>query len=73
MDVADAALVEAGGELVLGETRPPRRGDGTHIDQQLDAGILQFIEHGFRWRLLVTDGEELRRFSGHVSIPVIDE
>ena len=45
MQVGDAALIEAGGELVLGEARPARGRHRAHVDQQLDAGLFQLVEH----------------------------
>jgi hypothetical protein len=48
---------EAGRELVLGKPWSPRRRHRTHIDQQLDAGVFQFVEHRLGRRLFIADGE----------------
>ena len=48
MQIGNAALVEAGRKLVLGKARPPRGRDRAHVDQQLDAGGFQFVEHRLR-------------------------
>ena len=37
--------------------KPGRREDDPHaLDQQLDAGVLQFVQHGLHRGLLVADG-----------------
>src|SRR5262249_27894661 len=58
MDVADAALVEAGGKLALGEAGTARGRDGAHVDDEVDLGVAQLIEHCAGGRVLVADGEE---------------
>jgi hypothetical protein len=58
VQVADAALVEPGGELALGEAGPPRGGDGAHVDHQVDLGVGELVEHRPRGGVLVADGEE---------------
>src|SRR5262249_21507518 len=55
--IADAVLVKAGGELAFRKSRPPRRRDGAHIDQESDLRLLQRVEKGGRGRLLIADGE----------------
>ena len=35
-----------------------RGGDSANIDKQLCAGLIEFVEHSFRRRLLIADGEE---------------
>ena len=69
MQVGNAALVEAGGELVLGKAGAARRDHGAHVDQKLHAGLFEFVEHRFRRRLLIADGEEFF-CSGHLEDPV---
>jgi hypothetical protein len=65
VNIGDAALVEACGELVLGKAGPARGGDRTHVDQEFYAGSLQLIEHRFLRRLLIANGEERSRFARH--------
>src|SRR6266436_6410900 len=48
MQIAYAALIEAGGKLAFREPRPPRCGDRPHIDQEPDPGLRQRIEKGAR-------------------------
>src|SRR4051794_23761299 len=64
--IGNAALVEAGCELILRKARPPRGCDRAHVNQQLDAGIFQFVEHGLRRRLLIADGEKTLCPAGHI-------
>src|SRR5258708_28952689 len=64
MQIGDAALVQAGRELALRKTRPARGSDRAHVDQELDTGTFQLIQHRLGRRLLIADGEELFRF-GH--------
>src|SRR5262245_17167403 len=71
MQIADAALVEPGGELVLGKAGAARGRHRAYVDQELDAGVLEFIQHRFRRRLLVADGEEFC-LAGHIAMPCRD-
>ena len=57
MQIADAGLVEAGGQLALGEARPARGRDRARVDDQAHAGALEFVDDGGGFRLLVADGE----------------
>src|SRR6185369_586982 len=66
VQIGNTALVEAGCELILGEPRPPRRRDRAHVDQQLDAGVFQFVEHRLGRCLLIADGEEACGLAGHI-------
>ena len=67
MDVADAGLVESGGKLALGETRAARGRDRARVDDQADAGALEFADDGVGLRLLVADGEELFHFTRSIN------
>ena len=67
MKVADAAFVEAGGELTLGKSGPARRRNGARIDDKANARPLQFADHGRRGRLLVADGEEPLHFTRSIN------
>src|SRR6202158_1403896 len=58
MQIRNTSLIEPGGELVLGKPRAAGGGDGADVDQQLDAGLLEFVEHGLGGRLLIADREE---------------
>jgi len=64
MQIGNAARIEPGPELVLRETGPARGRDRADVNQQLDAGVLQLVEHGLGGRLFIPDGEELFGF-GH--------
>ena len=64
VDIADAALIEAGGKLVLGKAATARRGDRAHVHQELHARVLQLVQHCLLRRLLIADREEFFRF-GH--------
>src|SRR5215207_4395177 len=66
MQIGNAALIQASGELILGKARPPRGRNRAHVNQQLDAGVFQFVEHGLRRRLLIADGEEAFCPAGHI-------
>jgi len=65
MQIGDAALVEPRGELLLGEARAAGGGDRAHVDQQLDAGLLQLVQHRLGRRLFIPDGEKAFCFAGH--------
>ena len=67
MDVADAGLVEPGRKLALGEAGPARGRDRARVDDQADAGALQFADHGVGLRLLVADGEEAFHFTRSIN------
>ena len=45
MQIADAVLVERGGKLPLGEARLARRRHRARVDQQIDLGALEFVDH----------------------------
>src|SRR3954463_10990066 len=66
MQIGNAALIEAGCELILGEPRPPRGRDRAHVNQQLDASVFQFVEHRPGRCLLIADGEETLCPAGHI-------
>src|SRR5882762_10837273 len=69
MQVRNAALVEPGGELVLGKAGPARGGDGAHVHQQLHSRALEFVEHSLGGGLFIADGEELS--ACHVSVQAL--
>src|SRR5215831_7913568 len=58
MQIADAVLIEPGGELAFRKPRPARCRDGTYIDQEPDLCLRQRIEKCGRGRLLIADGEQ---------------
>ena len=62
MDVGDAGLVERSGELPLGKSGAARGGDCAGVDQKIDPGASELVEHGLRPGLLVADGEQRRGF-----------
>src|SRR5204863_9180823 len=64
--IGNAALIEAARELILRKSRPPRGCNRANVDQKLDAGALQFIEHRLGRRLLIADGEETLCPAGHI-------
>src|SRR5690242_20628632 len=66
MQIADAVLVEAGGELALGEAGPARGGHGAHVDDEVDLCVLECAEQVARGGVLVSDREE--RFGGHLAV-----
>jgi hypothetical protein len=66
MQIGNAAFIKAGRELIFGKAWPPRGCDRAYVNQQLDAGGFQFVEHGLRWRLLIADGEETPCPAGHI-------
>src|SRR5436309_3853635 len=66
MQIGNAALIETGRELILRKSRPPRGCNRANVDQKLDAGALQFIEHRLGRRLLIADGEETPCPAGHI-------
>jgi len=57
MHIADAVLIEPGGELAFRKPGPPRRRDSSHVDQETGPSLRQRIEERARGRLLVADGE----------------
>ena len=63
MQIADAGLVETGGQLPLGEAGAARGRDRARVDDEADAGALEFVDDGGGPRLLVADGEERHRRS----------
>ena len=67
--VGNAAFVQSCRELVLGKSGTARGGDRAHVDQELHAGLLEFVEHRFGRRLFIADGEQLSGFAagfGHL-------
>ncbi len=62
VQIADAALVERGGELALGKARAARGRDRPHIDKESDLGTRKLVQDGADGRLLVADGERGRQF-----------
>jgi hypothetical protein len=72
MQVGNAALVESGRELILGKSGAAGRRHRAHVHQQFDAGLLEFVKHGFGWRLLITDGEEFPGLACHINVPASD-
>ena len=66
MQIGNAAFVETGRELILGEPRPPRSRNRAYVYEQLDAGSFQFVEHRLGRRLLIADGEETLCPAGHI-------
>ena len=62
MQIRNAALLEARGELVLGKAGAAGGGDRAHIDQELHAGLFEFVEHRLGGRLFIADGEQLFGF-----------
>src|SRR3954454_20248455 len=52
--------------MIFGKAPPPRGRDRAHVDQQLNAGSLQLVEHRLGRCLLIADGEETLCPAGHV-------
>ncbi len=64
MQVADATFGDAGGEMAFGEAGAPRGGNRAHVDQKLDPGAGQRVQHGGGGDLFIADGEERNRYHG---------
>src|SRR5258705_66763 len=47
-----------GGELAFGKARPARGAYCAHVDDEIDLGLLQGVDHGLRRGVLVADGEK---------------
>jgi hypothetical protein len=58
VEIVDAAILQRAGQRGLGEAGPPRRRDGSDVENQLNAGDGQLVEEFGQRLALVADREE---------------
>ena len=69
MQIGDAGFVERSGELALGKARPARGRDRAGIDQKIDFGALEFVQHRGGLGFLVAN----RKQSLHGAVTVMTQ